>query len=430
MTSMAQTFPELLANKLAVIADDLTGACDTACQFALYGFLPEVVPLAGGGERQPQFVVCNSESRKDDAGTAQQKVFDIASNLLRAHYLPFYKKLDSTLKGPWCAELAGMARAVKPEIIVVAPAFPAWGRTTVEGIQCVQGRPVWESRFHALPLGDGPPAAEPGDLIHAMQSQFGKRVRHVRRVSLKKGAAALAKEMDTARFQGFPFLVFDATVEEDLKTIVLAGCRLERRILWAGSGGLARCLPLGWGLRTQQRDIHLSCPQTLAINGSFNPANKEQLGCLEQRGTTVYWIEDEDAEDETRRRQKVESLLGLLDQGGDVALSVRLNKPIRSASQLQRLQDGLQFAATRCLAAVDNIGLILIGGDTAIKLHRNLQAEAILIEGEVQPGVPHGRWVGGRLDGQPVVTKAGGFGQADTLTKAVAFLRGKNSAEC
>ena len=245
-------------------------------------------------------------------------------------------------------------------------------------------------------------------------------------LSLKRGAAAVAKEMDAARFQGFPFLVFDAEVDEDLKTIVLAGCRLERRILWAGSGGLARCLPLAWGLPHTPTRFHLSCPQTLAINGSFNPANKEQLGCLEQGGATVYWIEDEDADDETRCRRKVESLLGLLEQRQATWLSASgLNKPIRSATHLQRLQDALQFAATRCLAATDNIGLILIGGDTAIKLYRNLQAGAIRIEGEVQPGVPHGRWVGGRLDGQPVVTKAGGFGQADTLAKAVAFLKGK-----
>lgn len=233
--------------------------------------------------------------------------------------------------------------------------------------------------------------------------------------------------MEAARFQGFPFLVFDAEADEDLKTIVLAGCRLERRILWAGSGGLARCLPLGWGLRTQtaRSRFHLSCPQTLVINGSFNPANKEQLVCLELGGTTVYWIEDEDAEDPNRCHRKVESLLGLLERGSDAALSVRLNKPIRSAAHLQRLQDALQFAAVRCLAADGNIGLILIGGDTAIKLYRNLAAAAIRIEGEVQPGVPHGRWVGGRLNEQPVVTKAGAFGQADTLTKAVAFLKGK-----
>ena len=85
-------------DKLAVIADDLTGACDTACQFALYGFRPEVGHASACGAPQPKFLVCNSESRKDDAGAAQQKIFDIASALLQAHYQAFYKKLDSTLK--------------------------------------------------------------------------------------------------------------------------------------------------------------------------------------------------------------------------------------------------------------------------------------------------------------------------------------------
>lgn len=424
---MTQPVPDFLANKLAVIADDLTGACDTACQFALYGFQPEVVHSSAWAARQHKFLVCNSESRKEEAGAAQQKVFNVAATLVRADYLPFYKKLDSTLKGPWSAELAGMVKAVQPEIVVVAPAFPAWGRTTVGGIQCVQGRPVWESRFHALPHADGPPTPEPGDLVHALRAQLGSRVRHFPRAVLKRGAPAVAKEMESAQFHGFPFLVFDAEVEADLKTIVLAGCRLERRILWAGSGGLARCLPLGWGLHIHQAsetEVHLACPQTFVINGSFNPANKEQLASLERGGTAVYWIEDEDADDNTFCQRKVESLLEQLEHGRDAALSVRLSKPIRSAGHLQQLQDTLQFAAARCLAIDRNIGLILIGGDTAIKLYRNLEASGIRVDGEVQPGVPHGRWVGGRLNGRPLVTKAGGFGKSDTLAKALAFLKG------
>jgi D-threonate/D-erythronate kinase len=426
MTTPPLPSAEYPASRLAVIADDLTGACDTACQFALYGFQPEVVHLGALRARQAHFLVCNSESRKNEARAAWQKVFDTAVTLLNAEYVPFYKKLDSTLKGPWCAELDGMTKAVKAEIIVVAPAFPAWGRTTVDGIQCVQGRPVWESRFHALPHGDAPVAPEPGNLVQALQAQVGNRVRHFRRAKLKRGAAAVAEEMEAAQFQGFPFVVFDAETEEDLKTIALAGCRLERRILWAGSGGLARSLPLGWGLRarTQQTGYHVSCSQTLIINGSFNPANKEQLACLEQGGIAVCWIEDEDAETQALCNRKTERLLTLLEHGSDAALSLRLNKPIRSSAHLQRLQDALQFAAGRCLAALGNIGLILIGGDTAIKLSRSLDAAAIRIEGEVQPGVPHGRWIGGRLNEQPVVTKAGGFGQTDTLAKAVAFLKG------
>jgi len=233
--------------------------------------------------------------------------------------------------------------------------------------------------------------------------------------------------MDAARFQGFPVLLFDAETDDDLKTIALAGCRLEQRILWAGSGGLARCLPRGWGLRAEvsPNKAHPSSSQTLVINGSFNPTNKDQLTTLGQAGTMIYWIEDEDAENRALCQRKVEKLLKALENGNDIALSVRLNRPIKSAGHLQRLQDTLQFSAGRCLTAQRNIGLILIGGDTAIKLYRNLEANAIRIEGEVQPGVPHGRWVGGRWNDRPVVTKAGGFGQADTLAEAVAFLKGK-----
>ena len=62
MTFAPSHFEESLTAKLAVIADDLTGACDTACQFALYGFLPEVVMhSAGCCERQAQ--VCGLQFR-------------------------------------------------------------------------------------------------------------------------------------------------------------------------------------------------------------------------------------------------------------------------------------------------------------------------------------------------------------------------------
>jgi uncharacterized protein YgbK (DUF1537 family) len=164
--------------------------------------------------------------------------------------------------------------------------------------------------------------------------------------------------------------------------------------------------------------------QSLVINGSFNPANRDQLAHLEQGGTKVFWLEDQDVEDRSLCQRKLASLAALLEQGQDVALSVRLAKAIKSTDQLQRLQDALQWVAAGCVAAAKNTGLVLIGGDTSIKLFRNLEATAIRVEGEVQPGVPYGQWVGGRLNEQPLVTKAGGFGQTDTLAKSVAFLKG------
>ncbi|MBT8369051.1 MAG: four-carbon acid sugar kinase family protein, partial [Deltaproteobacteria bacterium] len=51
----------------------------------------------------------------------------------------------------------------------------------------------------------------------------------------------------------------------------------------------------------------------------------------------------------------------------------------------------------------------------------------IRILGEVAAGVVQGVFIGGLLDGLPVVTKAGAFGQKDTLVRIHEFWQKKAS---
>jgi D-threonate/D-erythronate kinase len=82
-----------------------------------------------------------------------------------------------------------------------------------------------------------------------------------------------------------------------------------------------------------------------------------------------------------------------------------------------------------CLAQVVGIlatqhppaGLVLTGGDAAIAVSIVLQAEALHLHGELAPGVPWGTLTGGALPELPVVTKAGGFGDENTLLAAIRF---------
>jgi uncharacterized protein YgbK (DUF1537 family) len=60
-------------------------------------------------------------------------------------------------------------------------------------------------------------------------------------------------------------------------------------------------------------------------------------------------------------------------------------------------------------------GLFLSGGETADAVLRAAGGEAIRLEREVLPGLVLGRWMGGVADGLAVVTKAGAFGQKQTL---------------
>ena len=66
--------------------------------------------------------------------------------------------------------------------------------------------------------------------------------------------------------------------------------------------------------------------------------------------------------------------------------------------------------------------LVICGGDTAIAVADHLGARGIRLRGEQIPGLPWGWWMGGRLDGERVATKSGGFGGIETIVEAVRLI--------
>jgi uncharacterized protein YgbK (DUF1537 family) len=66
--------------------------------------------------------------------------------------------------------------------------------------------------------------------------------------------------------------------------------------------------------------------------------------------------------------------------------------------------------------------LVICGGDTAIAVADQLGAHGIRLRGERIPGLPWGWWIGGRLDGERVATKSGGFGGIETIVEAVRLI--------
>ena len=137
--------------RILVLADDLTGAADCAVAFAGCG-LRAIVALDDGRD-------CDAEVLAIDANTRASEPHEAAAameRLIRAHArgddLLIYKKIDSTLRGNVAAELKAVLAAHKSHmgegihnIAVLAPAFPATGRTTLGGRQLVNGTPLSET---------------------------------------------------------------------------------------------------------------------------------------------------------------------------------------------------------------------------------------------------------------------------------------------
>ena len=77
-------------------------------------------------------------------------------------------------------------------------------------------------------------------------------------------------------------------------------------------------------------------------------------------------------------------------------------------------------AITKKILSDSEIGsLFLTGGDTAISIMHNLNAQGVEILHEVSPGVIVSRLLDGVYKGLVITTKAGSFGEEDTIDRCM-----------
>lgn len=132
-----------MSRALVIVADDLTGACDTAGVIA-GGADPVRVDVSWSGPPATGVQAIDLDSRAGDADRAVALTAPVVAEAVGAG-ADVYLKIDSTLRGHVAATVAAAAdafRAAEPFGRVVAcPAFPARGRTVVDGRVLVDGTP-------------------------------------------------------------------------------------------------------------------------------------------------------------------------------------------------------------------------------------------------------------------------------------------------
>lgn len=359
----------------AVIADDLTGAADTAVAFAAPGPAVVLLDIAGELPAAP-CVAVDTDTRGRSAAEAAARTKHAAGLAARAGFA-VYKKVDSLLRGHVATELAATARAVAEArgaraLTVLAPAFPAAGRTMVDGITHVHGVPL-PTRL---------------DLS-------GFTVRHVRLAEVRSGL--LSGVLARAAATGVDLVLVDAERTEDLAAIAAAVTLPD--VVLAGSGGLARQLLPTAPAAPPWFDVD---GPVLLLVGSAHEVARSQVAALAGLVTPVVLGDDS-------------ALAAALDRGEDVLVTPDPADPVRperAPAIAAALGSGVAVHAARIGA------LVATGGDTAraALVARGLdRARAVA---ELEPGVV-------LLDagGLPVVTKSGAFGDENTMVRVLRRLR-------
>jgi uncharacterized protein YgbK (DUF1537 family) len=209
----------------------------------------------------------------------------------------FFKKVDSTLRGPIAAELKAAQEAFAARAVLFAPAFPAAGRTVCDGILNVEDI---SGRRDAILIRDLFPANVWDDIAYV----------------------ASADELAPALQRGKTVLVCDSSTQADLDGLARAAQSLEG-LLYAGSAGLAQAIAGLYACTATLSQIPKAA-RTLVVCGSAHPVTRLQMEELDrQRFPAVGMLQICcQSGDEERIRAAFEDLRpqALVLTGGDTAL--------------------------------------------------------------------------------------------------------------
>lgn len=364
-------------SRIRVLADDLTGACDASVAFCVAGHKVRVwlaeKALFEAAEPVQAF---NTASRAMPAGEAAAAVARAAAAMECDDRTIRFKKIDSAGRGPIAAELCAARQAFGAQAILLAPGFPAAGRTVRDGILEVRNLEVRNFDVHDFSV-----QRESANLRVDLRALF---------PAAMHGEIALiarADQVGPALEAGKTALVCDSTTQEELNALACVGQQFNG-LLYAGSAGLARAIAQLHQVAAQPA-TRPEALRALVIAGTPHPVTQLQLEQLEKH------IQADAA-------------------------------PARVRVEILRIACGAGDEARICDAfhALEPDALVLTGGDTALFAAQTLGAHSILLQGEFAAGIPYGTIEGGDAHGRTVVTKSGGFGSASTLNDLVAYLSG------
>ncbi|MED3668587.1 four-carbon acid sugar kinase family protein [Geobacillus kaustophilus] len=428
-------------NRLAIIADDLTGASDSGVQFARQGWTAHVLfdltKLVEGQEAD--VVVVDTDSRALPAPEAYRKVQEAAQALQQMGYTHLYKKIDSTLRGNIGAEIDAIYDTVQPAFMIIAPGYPQNGRTIYKGHHFLH-----DTLLHETELSRDPKCPIDESYIPRLLAKQTKRlIGLIDYQTLHLGFDKVREQLDRYRADGIRYIVFDSVSEDDLQRTAQYVRQLNERVVWVGSAGLAHYLPEAYGWQTSPRTttIKPSARPVLLVVGSVSQVSRAQLDRVlslpNVKGIQIDSIQLV-RDPESRIREMARALCQAEDgvkQGVHIALyssaspaDIKQVHAIGEASgrspveMSNSIAEGLGEVAAALIRGGHFGAMVLTGGDTAKYVCSRIGAVGFELIDEIEPGVPLAKLI--HDSDMYVVTKAGAFGSEMTLVHALHQLEG------
>ena len=423
-----------------IIADDLSGANDTGVKFAKKGYNAVVSITTNQStllipDKIDVFVV-DTETRELEERPARKKVKSILEKLSIDQDDFVYKKVDSTMRGNIGAEIEEIMKFLQKDICIFSPSFPSHQRVTIDSYLVVDQRPPGKGEYSSHQLNQ----EEYSFIPSILEKQTDFSIGQICLKDIAKGQGAILSKINELYKKGNKIIVLDSTMENHLKDIFNSGFKFKGSVLFSGSAGLANHFPINNNRPEKLKaNIENIKSPVIVVAGSRNYIVGQQISYLKNSlNLPEIKIELEQAFSDRDRllENYTAKSIEFVNAGQDLLIYTdsiynerhSINKKLMVKYHLSFRELEIEIKkifgklAAEIIRQTNARNLILTGGDVALGVCEELKINNMNILDELLPGIP---LMSANDENRTlhIITKAGGFGKADTLYLLIKELK-------
>lgn len=429
----------ILSDLVGIIADDLTGANDTALQFHKHGADTKILldsdctPKVKAGT---EVWALSTESRNVPPEVAVSRV-EKAVNTFEEKFSfdYYYKKIDSTMRGHIALETLTMLNILDYDAAIIIPAFPQEGRITVGGYHLSKGVPIGKTEIAIDPHFPITESHVPTLLKNQLGVQDADIIGTIDLRTVMNGAGPILVRINELINEGKQLIVADATSLTDIEQIVLAINKCEKKLLPTGTAATAQILSKYWlaGIEKEEKNININKLPTFIVSGTATQITASQISKLEQSDDfeNVNFI----ALDKNQILNGIDNVLidriiNNLKSG--VTVCVHTSNLVTNfdgfsddslIAELTRekfagmITDYLAELTKLILEKID-VMLITLGGETSYKCCKAINSNELHLVDEVSSAIS----LCSDINNKWIITKSGNLGNTNTLIEILNYL--------
>jgi uncharacterized protein YgbK (DUF1537 family) len=321
-------------------------------------------------------------------------------------------------------EIEAVLDAVNPDITLAAPSFPANGRVVKNG-------------YSYMLDGNGELGKSIINVTDLIQKELNRPIENISIDTVRKGTDQLISYIESRLKEGVNVFLADAINDGDLKIIAEVYKKINKKIVFCGSAGLAQQLAI-ISPKMTEIDYVNEGGITLLVVGTRNKATLSQTNNIKEAyNLPVFHVKvDEiiDGNQEDVINSIIDEVAGYISKGKKLVIlktsiedenefEESLKQDSNEVMKSQKIVKTLGEIVKQLNKLVNLKYIVSTGGDTSMQICESLKAQGIELIDEIEPGIPIGKIVGGDADGILIVTKSGGFGTDNVFIKIMEYMK-------